>query len=412
MESKRNISVEETIQLTEDDIRSLRTYEWSGSDCIPAYALPVDITWKYAFHCFQLDPAPMEKEENWYINAACEHNELKYILFFLHYYEKKLNNLIRRALIGTRKYHPEIFLDVKCSCLETVFKKYLDYDPKQNTKFSTYLYPFIRDTILFFKMQEEAWTISSLTVYKTMRSMASIYHKHNGNCAKAIEEFSQKARCSTKIAQLYLNEVRMLRMRQDYSISYENEEGESSSEEVVEDAGWLEFGTLWNFYSNDNVQNAFWKLRYRDQLLIEKRNALCMSCGRIGMKKERYSYEQLSALIQASTDKGAEKAYKKALENLLVQLIEDRAMRAVRIKRKNQKRRKQKIAAATYLYQADCDGEWGEIRFDFEKGTAEIISLADWDTTISRIFAKEVIAYLLRCKNEDLPEETLRVLEW
>ena len=178
----------------------------------------------------------------------------------------------------------------------------------------------------------------------------------------------------------------------------------------MEDTGWLEFGTLWNLYFNDNVQNAFWKLRYRDQLLIEKRNALCMSCGRIGKKKERYSYEQLSALIQASTDKGAEKAYKKALENLLVQLIEDRAMRAVHIKRKNQKRRKQKIVAATYLYQADCDGEWGEIGFDFEKGTAEIISLADWDTTISHIFAKEVIANLLRCTNEDLPEETLRAL--
>ena len=119
-----------------------------------------------------------------------------------------------------------------------------------------------------------------------------------------------------------------------------------------------------------------------------------------------------SLTFTASTDKGAEKAYKKALENLLVQLIEDRAMRAVRIKQKNQKRRKQKIAAATYLYQADCDGEWGEIKFDFEKGTAEIISLADWDTTISHIFAKEVIARLLRCRNEDLPEETLRALEW
>ena len=95
-----------------------------------------------------------------------------------------------------------------------------------------------------------------------------------------------------------------------------------------------------------------------------------------------------------------------------MQLIEDRAMRAVRIKQKNQKRRKQKIAAATYLYQADCDGEWGEIKFDFEEGTAEIISLADWDTTISHIFAKEVIAHLLRCRNEDLPEETLRALEW
>jgi len=30
----------------------------------------------------------------------------------------------------------------------------------------------------------------------------------------------------------------------------------------------------------------------------------------------------------------------------------------------------QKRAAAVYLYQADSDGEWGEIRFDFEKGTA------------------------------------------
>ena len=36
-------------------------------------------------------------------------------------------------------------------------------------------------------------------------------------------------------------------------------------------------------------------------------------------------------------------------------------------------KRKKKIAAAIYEYQADCDGEWGEISFDFENGTAEII---------------------------------------
>ena len=31
------------------------------------------------------------------------------------------------------------------------------------------------------------------------------------------------------------------------------------------------------------------------------------------------------------------------------------------------------ITAAAYLYQADNDGEWGELRFDFENGTAEIV---------------------------------------
>lgn len=40
-----------------------------------------------------------------------------------------------------------------------------------------------------------------------------------------------------------------------------------------------------------------------------------------------------------------------------------------RFQRKSVKRIKKKIAAAVYEYQADCDGEWGEIQFDFENGT-------------------------------------------
>lgn len=55
-----------------------------------------------------------------------------------------------------------------------------------------------------------------------------------------------------------------------------------------------------------------------------------------------------------------------------------------------------KIAAAVYLYQVDNDGEWGEISFDFEAGTAEIVRLAEWDTTESNIFAKRIIHYIFQ----------------
>ena len=61
--------------------------------------------------------------------------------------------------------------------------------------------------------------------------------------------------------------------------------------------------------------------------------------------------------------------------------------------------KEQKIAAAGYLYQADNDGEWGELRFDFENGTAEIVKLADWDTIKSNVFAKTAIRYV-----QSLPE--------
>ena len=61
--------------------------------------------------------------------------------------------------------------------------------------------------------------------------------------------------------------------------------------------------------------------------------------------------------------------------------------------------KEQKIAAAVYLYQVDNDGEWGEIRFDFENGTAEIVKLADWDTIKSNVFAKTAMRYV-----QSLPE--------
>ena len=60
------------------------------------------------------------------------------------------------------------------------------------------------------------------------------------------------------------------------------------------------------------------------------------------------------------------------------------------------------ITAAVYLYQADNDGEWGEIRFDFATGTAEIVWLAEWETIKSNVFARTAIRYI-----QSLPEVRL-----
>ena len=64
--------------------------------------------------------------------------------------------------------------------------------------------------------------------------------------------------------------------------------------------------------------------------------------------------------------------------------------------------KEQKIAAAVYLYQVDNGGKWGEIRFDFATGTAEIVRLAEWDTIKSNIFARTAIRYI-----HSLPEVRL-----
>ena len=147
------------------------------------------------------------------------------------------------------------------------------------------------------------------------------------------------------------------------------------------------------------------------ETLLEKRLAICMTCGRVGSWKNRPTFEELAIMFEGSTASGAERAYRKAADKLTELLVAEGALHAVRLKQKSKTKRKKKIAAAIYEYQADCDGEWGEISFDFENGTAEIIRLADWDTIKTNRFANKAVAYLLNCENEKLPKETMVAFE-
>ena len=127
------------------------------------------------------------------------------------------------------------------------------------------------------------------------------------------------------------------------------------------------------------------------------------SCRRASPLSQRKSFEELAVMFEGSTASGAEKAYRRAVEKLTVLLVEAGALHAVRLKRKSIKRIKKKIAAAVYEYQADCDGEWGEIQFDFISGTAEIVRLAEWDTMVSKVYAERVMKYIRSYDADNLP---------
>ena len=105
------------------------------------------------------------------------------------------------------------------------------------------------------------------------------------------------------------------------------------------------------------------------------------------------SFDDLGAHFELTTANGAEKAYRKAVDHLTRLLVEDNAIGAVAIKRKKVIRRKKKIAAAVYEYQADYDGEWGEIEMDFESGSGKISYVAELDTTRSHKFANKVVCH-------------------
>ena len=377
-------------------------------------ALDGAMTMRQAGRIFRLDPAPPKVEDiNDYIVSAVRENDLTYFTYFLHYYEPRLNKRVYRFLLteGIDRYDPLRFLDYKLSCVLAMLECLQNYVPDKGVDFLTYAHHFIGNALLDCRRQEEAGSFKSLDEYKAARGIAWLYNNSGKSAKEVIAEYAAEQNCSEETAAEYLTLARQNRSRVPFYATIQDEDSEETGEDVTRDDNWNYADILWNGIRADAVQAAFDKLSHKEKFFLEKRNAICMNCGRVMPWDERYSFEQLATAYEYSTTNGAERAYKKIVDKLTELLVAEGAIHAVRLKQKSKTKRKKKITAAIYKYQAECDGEWGEIQFNFENGTAEIMQLADWDTIKTNRFANKAIAYLLNCENEKLPKETMVAFE-
>ena len=361
-------------------------------------------------HVYQLTPPPPELYTvNEYIVAAQTWHNLRFFAFFLHHIEPRLNGRIRNFLLreGLDRYDPERFLDYKQNCVLAMLECLESYDPYKGAEFLTYAHHAIGNALIQCRMMEESGSFSSLDEYKRVRGIAWLYNETGKSKGEVVSEYAKKEGCSDETAEQYLTVARLNRSQVSLYVTAQDEDGEETGEDVTRDDSWDYTAILWNGIQAEAVRATFEKLTYREQRLLEERNAICMTCGRVSPISERKSFEELAVMFEGSTASGAERAYRKAVEKLTVLLVEAGALHAVRLKRKSVKRIKKKIAAAVYEYQADSDGEWGEIQFDFVSGTAEIVRLAEWDTMVSKMFAEQAIKYIRACDIEHLPQKLL-----
>ena len=373
------------------------TWDMKGYASKYGFYTSENLSRREAERTLQLEPEPpKESDLNNYIIQAQQQKDLRYLSFFLHHYEKMLNGRIYSfwRSDGNERYDPERFLDYKMTCVVAVIERFSDYDPSTGADFTTYLYPFITDALLSCRMLEESWSVDSLDQYKKIRGIAWKYRTSGENTKKTISEYAAEKNCKQETAAEYLNAAKGIRSRQSFYVSRQDEDSEETGEDVSRDDCWDYAEILWNGIKAKAIQKAFDALDYREQTLLEKRNAICMRCGRVSPMSSRSSFEELATLFEGSGTSGAERAYRKALDKLTTILVEEGILHAVHLKRKNITRKKKEIATAIYLYQVDYDGEWGEIYFDFVNRTTEIRKLAEWDRMISKVFSKKAICYI------------------
>mgnify|MGYP007007086772 CR=1 FL=1 len=143
-----------------------------------------------------------------------------------------------------------------------------------------------------------------------------------------------------KLQRSFLALAKQNRSRVPFYQTVQDEDNEETGEDVSRDDHWDYAEILWNGIQAKAVREAFEKLNYREQTLLEKRNAICMTCGRVSPISTRLTFEELAVLFEGSTASGAERAYRKAVDHLACLLTEAGVLHIIRLKRKSQTKRK------------------------------------------------------------------------
>ncbi len=364
--------------------QNLKDYSWDLGE----YTLRASqsergkLTLHDALNAYQLKPAPPaspDGKKDDYICLAQQTHELKYIFFYLHENEAYFNNRIETFLTAEGGWiHPERFMDLKLECRIEVLRRFQDYDPGKNAKFTTYIHRYTTDVMLRFRMEEEYGSFDSLQEYKDARQIMQLYTACHGNAEETIRLFADKNQCSEETAAEKLTAAWRQRNCRVPVLLNDEGEGWEQADELIPDH-WDYVDILWAGTEADMVDKAFNKLSFRDQMLLEKRNAICMTCGRVSDMKTQVSFQKLAENYEGTGAPGAEKAYKRAVENLMLELVKLGQLHCVRLKQISTQHEGKKITAAAYSYQVDNDGAWGEIQFDLKKGTAWVETFAEND---------------------------------
>lgn len=328
--SEMDSDIEDGVYILKEDARQLREFRWDLSGHHKKYGFGIyekvngEVTLWEAQHLFELKPAPEKPEKlTDFILQALEQKDLKYVSFFLHYYEKTINGMIWKYLVtyGSKVYDPVTQMNLKLACQEVILKKVLTFDPNAGKEFPKYISRFLIDAILKQIMIEEQWSFSSLSEYKRVRRIGAIYKSCHENIPETIEKFCKKYGCTPRAAREYLaiaigHRARFLPITEDSentddeTVDYEIP-GQSLEEYLQIRANRQEKEKL-----SEMIRAAFAELSPKEQFLLEKHLGISMKDDWVSEPKDCWTFDELADALEYSTAKGAERAYKNACDKL------------------------------------------------------------------------------------------------
>ena len=234
--------------------------------------------WEKELQIYTLNPAPPKKRDlQEYIVLYLTENNENYFSWFLHYYERTVNDKAIGIVQDYAMYGH--FLDIKQAYIAGIYKALMKYDLSRNVPFVVFKeYAAMREVHDYIRIMR-GLTIQSRDEYLRLRKVMRLYREYgqktdDATIQRIAAELQEKPEL---IKELIIAGIRNTQFV-DFYRQYADEDSEESNEEIAAD-GTSDTETLFfKIERAEKVMEAFENLNYRERRMVSAHLGFCMEC--------------------------------------------------------------------------------------------------------------------------------------
>ena len=235
--------------------------------------------WEKELVIYRLTPAPpKENDLQKYISNYLARKDDKYISWFLHYYERTLNEKAMAIVQDYAMYGH--FLDIKQAYVIGMLKALQDYDPERGVPFIVYKeYAAMREVHEYIRSMRTGFTIQSYDEYLRLRKAMRLHREFgskndDATIEKIAEAIGTSKEDAAEIIRCGIQNMQFV----DFYRQYADEDSEESREEVAHDGSSEPDKLFFKLEEAEAIMAEFEKLNFRERAMVSAHLGFCMEC--------------------------------------------------------------------------------------------------------------------------------------
>ncbi len=234
--------------------------------------------WEKELQIYTLNPAPPKKcDLQEYIVLYLTENNESYFSWFLHYYERTVNDKAISIVQDYAMYGH--FLDIKQAYITGMFKALQEYDLSRNVPFVVFKeYAAMREVHDYIRTMR-GLTVQSSDEYLRLRKVMRLYREYgqktdNASIQRIAAELQEKPDLIKELIAAGIRNTRFI----DFYRQYADEDSEESREEIAADGTSETEKLFFKIERAEQVMEAFESLNYREKRMVSAHLGFCMEC--------------------------------------------------------------------------------------------------------------------------------------